>query len=67
MTKLALNSHESVTAFAAWLTCQKKPLVFGSSHDCVPVIDAVKAFAESQDLPSVRDDFADRIAPYPEL
>ena len=66
MNGLTLNSHESVAAFAAWLTCQKEPLVFGSSHDCVPVVDAVKAFAESQNLPPVRDDFGDRIAPYPD-
>ena len=67
MKKLALNSHESVTAFAAWLTCREEALVFSSSRDCVPVVEAIKAFAESQNLPPVRDDFSDRIAPYPEL
>ena len=65
MTELNLNSHEAVTAFAGWLTFRKELLVFGSSHDCVPVVDAIEAFAKSQNLPPVRDDFSDRIAPYP--
>ena len=66
MSDLTLNSHEAVMVFVGWLTTREDPLVLASSQDCVPVIDAVKAFAESQNLPPVRDDFADRIAPYPD-
>lgn len=62
---LKLNSHEAVTAFAAWLTTRDEPITMGAANDCAPVANVVKAFAESQSLPPVRDDFADRISPYP--
>ncbi len=61
-----LNPREAVSAFAAWMTTRDDTITIGASHEVPPIPQLVKAFCDSQGLALVRDDFADRIAPYPE-
>ena len=62
----SLNSHESLVAFAAWLTSKDGPEDFGSGVESPHILDLVRRFAGSQNLPQVREDFVKRIAPYPD-
>ncbi len=67
MTNKTLNSHEILYAFAGWLTSRDEVLTMSSHHDAAPAAEAVAAFARSQELPPVRDDFAQRAKPYPQM
>jgi len=61
-----LNSAEALYAFAGWLTSRKTVITASRLHDAAVWAEAVKAFADSQLLPGVRNDFTDRIKPYPD-
>lgn len=56
-----LNGAEAVMGFAAWLTCQDEATTFGSSHDCAPIVQRVKAFCEANNLGLPRDDYHARL------
>ena len=61
-----LNSSESVVAFVAWLTSRDKSITFGGHHNASSAANAVEIFINSQFLPDVRNDFSNRIKPYPD-
>ncbi len=61
-----LNSSEAVVAFAGWLTSRDTIIIASSKHDASVWAEAVEDFIISQMLPRVRDDFQDRIKPYPD-
>lgn len=61
-----LNSSEALYAFAGWLTSRDTAITASGKHDASVWAEAVNDFANSQLLPRVRDDFTDRIKPYPD-
>jgi hypothetical protein len=65
MDRMDLNSREALMAFAGWLTSRLEPVTFSSKHDAAIAADLVEAFAGSQELPVIRDDFKDRLRDYP--
>ena len=64
---MELNSNESVFAFAAWLTTRENAVTLGGSHDAAIAAELADEFGKSQNSPPVRDDFSDRIKPYPDM
>lgn len=48
-------ASEALYGFAGWLTTRQEPLMFGASHECAPVADAVKEFCRVNDLEEPRD------------
>ena len=52
---------DAIYGFAAWLTTRKKPITFGSGHNCAPAADAVKQFLEKQGEEEVSDEYPNNI------
>ncbi len=61
-----LNPREAVTAFVSWLTTRSKVISVGSTAEIPAIADLMEAFCDSQGFALVREDFTDRIAPYPD-
>lgn len=60
-----ITASEAVFAFAAWLTCRSEAVTLGSAHDAAGAAELVGAFVASQGLAQPRDDFHQRLRPYP--
>jgi hypothetical protein len=56
-----LDGAEAVMGFAAWLTCRDEATIFGSTHDCAPVVQRVKEFCEANNLGMARGDYHTRL------
>jgi len=55
-----LSSTEALHAFMAWLTTRDEVSTFSAHHDSAPAVALIRTFVMTNDLPDVRDDYADR-------
>lgn len=60
-----ITPSEAVFAFAAWLTCRSEAVTLGSTHDAAGVAELAGAFVASQGLAQPRDEYHQRLRPYP--
>ncbi len=60
-----VNQASAITAFAAWLTCRKEAVTFGSTHDAAPAAELVGRFCEAQGYGRVSENFPKNLKPYP--
>ena len=50
-----MTASEALFGFAAWLTCQKDPVTFGSTVNSSPMVDLVTRWMTANDLPPPRE------------
>jgi len=50
-----MSASEAIFGFAAWLTTRENMTVMSSAHNCVPVMDRIKEFCDTNKLPDPRD------------
>ncbi len=60
-----VSPSEAVFAFAAWLTCRDEAVTLGATHNASPAAELVGAFNKSQGFAGPRDDYTNRLKPYP--
>lgn len=60
-----VSASEAVYGFASWLTTRKEVLSIGSIKDASKVAALVGEFCRSQGFTDPKDDFVDRLKPYP--
>jgi len=60
-----ITPSEAVFAFAAWLTCRDEAVTLGSAHNAAGAAELAGAFVASQGLAQPRDDYHQRLRPYP--
>ena len=56
-----LNSSEAVYGFAAWLTCREEKTIMGAPEDVAPIVELVKLFYETNNLPAVSDNWPEEL------
>jgi hypothetical protein len=54
-----LNPSESVFGFCAWLTTRKDVTKMSSSNDCAPIVELIKDFIKTNNLPEIRENWTD--------
>lgn len=57
---------EAIFGFAAWLTSLKTPVTFSECHGAAIGADLAAAYNKSQGFDEIREDFHERLKPYPE-
>lgn len=60
-----LNAKEALVGFVSWLSTRPEKIAIGADCDCAGLPELIEAYAESQGLSAVREDWLERLRPGP--
>ena len=52
-----MNPAEALFGFCGWLATRDIETIMSAHHDCVPIVDLIKRFIETNKLAEPRDDW----------